>query len=176
VTVGFTVIYGGKPSGISYLRWETVSSWPGRSRLDWFRATRALLAWLPEDMRTIYIYIANCKCCLWGNRSLSWHSEPLSTWRRTVTYDFPPSVWNSLLVTVMWRRRHLSTLINSAICDWRHMCTTLIIWPRTWNMNMWQASTFEGVICCYDTYLVGIMFATAVWQDKQRIWVKFQWV
>ena len=38
LTVGFTVIYGGKPSGFSYLRWETVSSWPGQARLNWLRA------------------------------------------------------------------------------------------------------------------------------------------
>ena len=49
------------------------------------------------------------------------------TWRRTVTYDFPLSVWISPLITVMWRRRHLSTVINGAICDWRRMCTALII-------------------------------------------------
>ena len=57
--------------------------------------------------------------------SLSWHSEPLSTWR-TVTYDFRPSVWISPLITIMWRRRHLSTVINGAISDWHRMCTTLI--------------------------------------------------
>ena len=75
----------------SYLRWETVSSWPGRARLDWLRAKQALLAWLPED---IYIYIANRKCCLWGNRSLSWHSEPLSTFDAAplLTISLPPSV------------------------------------------------------------------------------------
>ena len=45
------IIYGGEPSEISYLRWETVSS---RARLDWLRATRALLTWLPEDI--LYLY------------------------------------------------------------------------------------------------------------------------
>jgi len=57
--------------------------------------------------------------------SLSWHSEPLSTWRRTVTYDFRPSVWISPLITVMWGRRHLSTVINGAISNWCRMCKTL---------------------------------------------------
>jgi len=119
------VIYGGKPSGISNLRWETVSIWPGRARLDWLRATGPHEPSWPDYQRTFYIYIANRKCCLWGFRSLSWHSEPLSSWRRTVTYDSPPSVWISPLITVMWRRRHLSTVIYGAISDWRRKFTTL---------------------------------------------------
>jgi len=57
-------------------------------------------------------------------------SEPLISWRCTVTYDFPPSVWISTQFTVLWRRCHLSTVIYQlviygAISDWRRMCTTL---------------------------------------------------
>jgi len=104
----------------SALQLFTVGSRQQLARLDWLRATRALLAWLPEDI--LYLYR---KCCLWGYQSLSWHSEPLSTWRRNVTYDFPPSVWISTFFTVMWRRRHLSTVIHGAISDWRRKFTTL---------------------------------------------------
>jgi len=42
-----------------------------------------------------------------------WATEYLTPHR----YKFPPSVWISQLITVMWRRRHLSTVINGAICD-----------------------------------------------------------
>jgi len=130
------VTYGGKPSGISNLRWETVSSWPGRARLDWLRATGPHEPSWPDYRRTFYIYIANRKCCLWGIRSLSWHSEPLSSWRRTVTYDSPPSVWISPLITVMWRRRHLNTVIYGAISDWRRKFTTLI-WIHVLSALVW---------------------------------------
>jgi len=79
--------------------------------------------------------------------SLSWHSEPLSTWRRTVTYDFQPSVWISPLITVMWRRRHLSTVINGAISDWRRMCTTLFIY------KVGQNRTFAPYMAVYSTFM-----------------------
>ena len=105
------VIYGGKPSAAGQAGPDSTDSGPHEP------------SW-PDYRRTFYIYI-NRKYCLWGNRSLSWHSEPLSNWRRTVTYYFPPSVWISPLFTVMWRRRHLSTVINGVIFDWRRMCTTL---------------------------------------------------
>ena len=102
LTFGLTVIYGGKPSEISYLRWELSAA--GQAGPGLTDSGPHEPSW-PDYRRTFYIYI-NRKCCLWGNRSLSWHFEPLSTWCRTVTYDFPPSVWISPLITVMWRRRH----------------------------------------------------------------------
>ena len=96
LTVGFTVIYGGKPSGFSYLRWETVSSWPGQARLNWLRAHTSPLGLIFGGH---FIFISQMlfvgKSGHWErplSLSLSWHSEPLSTWRRTVTYDFRPSV------------------------------------------------------------------------------------
>ena len=73
------VIYGVKPSGISYLRWETVSSWPGRARLEWFRATRALLAWLQEGILYLYqsqmLFVGNSELelALWATEFLTPH-------------------------------------------------------------------------------------------------------
>ena len=49
------VIYGGKPSGISYYGEKpSAAGQAGPATDDWLRATRALLAWLPEDI--IYLY------------------------------------------------------------------------------------------------------------------------
>jgi len=90
--------------------------------------------------------------------SLRWHSDPLSTWRRTVTYDFRPSVWISPLITVMWRRRHLSTVINGAISDWRRMCTTLLpfLQNSTDYLMLAQSCRF-GVNCCF----IGLTYPAA---------------
>ena len=77
--VGFTVIYGGKPSAAGQ-----------PARLDWLRATRALLAWLPEDI--LYLY-RKSQMLFVGKSELElalWATEYL--WRRTVTYDFPATV------------------------------------------------------------------------------------
>jgi len=174
LTVGFTVwnrqelvIYGGKPSEISNLRWETVSSWPGRARLDWLRATGPHEPSWPDYRRTFYIYIANRNCCLWGIRSLSWHSEPLSSWRRTVTYDSPPSVWISPLITVMWRRRHLSTVIYGAISDWRRKFTTLTYIRRPGQNRIYYVyavhdrilGDFSAKYTVYTPYIIYIMWS-----------------
>jgi len=59
--VGFTVIYGGKPSAAGQAGPGSTDSGPqGHTSPLW-----------PDYRKTFYIYIANRKCCLWGNRSLS---------------------------------------------------------------------------------------------------------
>ena len=59
--------------------------------------------------------------------------------------------WISPLITITWRRRHLSTVINGAICDWRRMCTTLnnihckwqyIWWFPSWNYLVHNESKY----------------------------------
>jgi len=93
----------------SYLRWEAVSSWPGSTDSGPHEPS-----W-PDCRRTFYIYIANVVCGeigAWVGTLSHWVPDAVGT----VTYDFPPSVWISPLITIMWRRRHFSSVV---INGWR---------------------------------------------------------
>ena len=114
LTVGFTVIYGGKPSAAGQAEPSSTDSGPHEPSWHDYR-------------RTFYIYIANRKSQMLfvGKSELElalWATVPDAAPLLTISHcQYEP------LITVMWRRRYLSTVINSAICDWSRMCTTLIM-------------------------------------------------
>jgi hypothetical protein len=133
-------------------------------------------SWL-DYRRTFYIYIANRKSQMlfvgkWELELALWATEYLTPHRYLRFPTVSPSVRISPLITVMWRRRHLSTVINGAICDWRRICTTLILIHqmhkvsfRCWRLAQQLIGAIHSSILIHQMHRVSFR----CWRLEQRL-------